>query len=267
MLFRWLQKRKRQKILAAPFPVDWLQYLERNGAHYRLLAENEKAKLRDDLRIFIAEKRWEGCKGLQLTDEMKVTIAAHACLLILALDHDYFRRVRTILVYPEGFMIGDEDPLRDELVIEEHMGALGQIHYRGPVIISWADALAAGQTESGGINVVLHEFAHELDFLDGTFDGTPPLQDRAQYKKWQEIMTQEYNLLVRNTEKGKKSLLDQYGTENEGEFFAVATECFFEKPVAMAQRHPRLYDLLREYYHQDPAKRFARAQAGASKKE
>src|SRR5713226_4249803 len=204
MILRWLQNRKRRKLLAAPFPLEWLDYLHKNVAHYRALTDTEKAKLRDDLRIFIAEKYWEGCKGLEVTAEMKVTIAAQACLLLLGLEHDYFRRVKTILIYPEGFRPGNEDPLHDDLVNEDHIEALGQASYRGPVIISWADALSGGQNEADGLNVVLHEFAHELDFLDGTFDGTPPLKDRAQYQKWQEVMTQEYNLLIRNAEKGKK---------------------------------------------------------------
>src|SRR5262249_37038635 len=137
-----------------------------------------------------------------------------------------------------------------------HDDLVGQAHYRGPVIVSWTDALAGSQNEADGINTVLHEFAHELDFLDGEINGTPRLRDRSQYRIWREVMTQEYQRLVKMAEKGAKTLLDPYGAKDEAEFFAVATECFFEKPVELAKKHSRLYELLRDYYRQDPARRF-----------
>jgi MtfA peptidase len=240
MLFSWLQRRRRRKILAAPFPAEWNDYLQRNVAHYRYLTPREQARLRDDLRIFVAEKNWEGCGGLAMTDEIKVSIAAQACLLVLGMEHNYFDRVRSVLVYPHGFV----DPRESA----------------GPVILSWSEVRDEGRNPRQGHNVVFHEFAHQLDMLDGVINGAPPLPDREQRERWQRVMTAEYRRLLDASAHGRATLLDQYGTTNEGEFFAVATECFFDRPADMERRHPELYDLLRTYYRQDPAARFAHKQ-------
>ncbi len=246
MLFSWLRQRRREKILAEPFPPEWLPYLPKNVVHYRYLSEAEQARLRDDLRVFIAEKNWEGCGGLVLTDEMKVTIAAQAMLLVLGLEHNYFDRVLSILVYPHGYRAIEEEGYPGHLTAE-HSDRLGEAHYRGPVILSWKDVVDEGRHPERGHNLVYHEFAHQLDMLDGVVNGTPLLNDRAQAERWGKVMTREYENLIRASEHGRATLLDKYGTTNEAEFFA--------KPVQMARRHPQLYDLLREYYRQDPAAR------------
>jgi MtfA peptidase len=254
MLFTWLRNRRRRRLVAQPFPDSWLNYLRKNVAHYLFLTEAEQSRLRDDLRIFIAEKYWEGCGGLTMTDEIKVTIAAQVCLLVLGLKHNYFERVQSILVYPRAYRAPGEY-LGPDGQLHPDTGRLGEAHYRGPVILSWTDVLAEGRHPGYGQNVVYHEFAHQLDMLDGLVDGTPPLETPELYGQWREVMTAEYQTLIDDTLHRRPTLLDPYGTKNEGEFFAVATECFFDKPVQMAQRHPRLYDLLKQYYHQDPAAR------------
>jgi Mlc titration factor MtfA (ptsG expression regulator) len=134
---------------------------------------------------------------------------------------------------------------------------LGEAVYRGPVILSWADVIEEGRNPEEGHNVVYHEFAHQLDMLNGLVDGTPPLDTPEQYQRWREVMTAEYQALIRASEHGRATLLDKYGTTNEAEFFAVATECFFDRPVQLARRHAQLYEVLRDYYHQDPAARMA----------
>jgi MtfA peptidase len=253
MIFSWLKEHRRRQILAKPFPPEWLSYLRQDVAHYSWLTEAEQAKLRDDLRIFVAEKRWEGCGGLEVSDEMKVTIAALACLLVLGLDIDSFNRVPTILVYPRGFQIPSKYHGTD--VIYEGRSAIGQAVYRGPVILSWEDVLAAAREPGRGDNLVFHEFAHELDMLNGAVDGTPPLENDRKIERWQRIMSREFDCLAAASERGRATLLDHYGAVDEGEFFAVATECFFDQPWEMQRRHPRLYDLLKGYYRQDPAAR------------
>jgi Mlc titration factor MtfA (ptsG expression regulator) len=252
MLFTWLRRRRRQHLLAQPFPTNWLPYLHRNVAHYRHLGDAEQARLRDNLRIFVAEKKWEGCGGLTMTDEIKVTIAAQAMLLVLGLEHNYFDRVLSILVYPRGYRGVSVDEAGHPELLE---GRSGEAHYRGPVILAWSDVLEESRHPEWGHNVVYHEFAHQLDMLDGVVNGTPPLKDEEQRRRWRDVMTREYNQLVATSEEGRATLLDQYGTKNEGEFFAVATECFFDRPLPLATRHPWLYELLREYYRQDPARR------------
>jgi Mlc titration factor MtfA (ptsG expression regulator) len=226
MLFSWLQRRRRAKILAKPFPPAWLTYLHQNAAHYQYLSETEQDRLRNDLRIFIAEKNWEGCAGLTITDEIKVTIAAQACLLVLGMEHNHYDRVLSILVYPSSYRAQSGDDSRDA-IYDERNARLGEAHYRGPVILSWEEVLKDGRQPARGHNLVFHEFAHQIDFLDGVVDGTPPLKDDAQARRWHDVMTDEYQGLIRESEIGKATLLDQYGTTNEAEFFAVATECFF----------------------------------------
>ena len=255
MLFYWLRQRRRRKVVSQPFPMEWLSYLETNVALYHLLAKEEQARLRDDLRIFNMEKEWEGCGGLEMTDEIKVTIAGLACMLVLGLDHDYYRRVQSILVYPAGYRVPNQEAIGDNAILEGASDRLGEAHYRGPVVLSWDEALHDARNPGAGRNLVFHEFAHQLDMLDGVIDGTPPLRDSKQYRRWQKVMTAEYQQLIAQSEAGEPTLLDEYGATNEGEFFAVATECFFDQPTAMARRHPRLYDLLRDYFRQDPAAR------------
>jgi MtfA peptidase len=258
MLFSWLRRRRRRRILATPFPAAWNDYLERNVAHFPFLDPAEQARLRDDLRIFIAEKNWEGCGGLAMTDEIEVTIAAQVCLLVLGMEHNYFDRVRSVLVYPQGFVDPREHVGPGGLMRAGGVPLEGQAVYRGPVILSWAEVRDEGRHPRQGRNVVFHEFAHQLDMLDGVINGTPPLPDRQQRERWKRVMTEEYRKLLDASVHGRATLLDQYGTTNEGEFFAVATECFFDCPADMERRHPELYDLLRAYYRQDPAARFAR---------
>jgi Mlc titration factor MtfA (ptsG expression regulator) len=257
MLLAWLKQRRRRQLLAAPFPEAWLAYLRDDVAHYALLTDAEQAKLRDDLRVFVAERHWEGCGGLTLTDEMKVTIAALACLLVLNIAHDYFSRVPSILVYPSGYRAPTERRGADGTVGPD-AGRLGEAWYRGPVVLAWDSVRASGKGEYAGQDVVLHEFAHQLDFLDGYADGTPPLSSHAEYRQWHVVMTAEYERLVHESERGQARVLDAYGATNPAEFFAVATEAFFEKPVQLRQRHAALYEVLRGYYRQDTAERALR---------
>jgi Mlc titration factor MtfA (ptsG expression regulator) len=262
-VFSWLKHRQRRKLLATPFPQEWLDHLQRNVRHYHALSADEQRRLRDDLRVFVDDKYWElasadgsepGWAGLQeVTDEMKVTIAAQACLLTLnILDQDYYKRVRTVLVYPTAFVSAHKRNLPGGVVSEGGANS-GQAWFRGPMIISWSDALAGGRGHTRGRNLVMHEFAHALDMMDGLINGTPPLRNRQQYKRWHAVMTAEYRRLVQAAQQGEPTLLDQYGATDVGEFFAVATECFFEQGPYLRQYHPQLYGLLRDYFRHDPA--------------
>jgi len=250
----WIENRRRKEILSRAFPKDWLAYLRENVPHYSLLSEKEKAKLRDAVQVFVAEKNWEGCRGLEVTEEMKVTIAAQACLLTMGMEKNYFPRVKSILIYPGGFRVPRDRQLIDITPESETMPVLGQAVHRGPVILSWSDIRK--QKGDGPQNLVIHEFAHQLDMQGGPADGTPFLSSRKLQKKWRRIMKQEYDRLVDEAVEGQVTLLDSYGATDEIEFFAVASECFFEQPVEMKRQHPQLYDVLRRYYRQDPAARW-----------
>ncbi len=258
MIFSWFAEHRRQAILAEPFPDAWLDHLRANVPHYEFLPAKEQKHLRDHIQIFVAEKQWEGAGGLELTEEMRVSIAAQACLLLLGLEnHNFYKNVQTILVYPGGYTAPAEQAIEGGLVQEGSIARLGEAWGRGgPIVLSWGDAREGGRNPGDGRNVVLHEFAHKLDARDGSADGVPPLPEgQEQYDEWAEVMAPEFDHLVAQSEHGKADILDGYGATSPAEFFAVATECFFEKPRQLRARHERLYEVLRRYYRQDPAAR------------
>ena len=258
MLFSWLRQRRRNKIATQPFPLEWEAILRRNFWHGRFLTPPERDKLRRDVQVFVAEKHWEGCNGLELTDEIKVTIAAHACLLVLGFENEYFNHLQSVLVYPDAYLVEVTSHKPHGLEIHGTEARVGEAWYSGPVILAWDSVLHDTQTPEDGRNVVFHEFAHCLDMQDWEFDGTPPLQDSQQYRTWNEVMTAEYRRLVRSARRGDPTLLDHYGATDPSEFFAVATECFFEQPHEMSIEHKSLYELFRDFYRQDPARRVPR---------
>lgn len=254
-MLRWFRDRKRKELLETPFPEEWLHYLQKNFPYYALLSPKEQETLRNDLRIFLAEKNWEGCAGLEMTEEIQVTISAEACLLTLGLEHDYYPNVESILVYPSGYVAREQRAQPGGVVVEGHSARLGEAWLYGPVVLSWDSVRSDGRNSNDGHNVVLHEFAHKLDMAAGRADGVPRLHDDAEYDRWAEVMSAEYQALVANSTEGHATLLNSYGATNAGEFFAVATECFFEKPRQMQRTHTALYEVLRDYYRQDPAAR------------
>lgn len=260
-MFGWFKERRRRKLIAAPFPEEWEGYLYSNVGHYCVLAPEEQAELKNLVKVFIAEKFWEGCGGLTLTDEIKVTVSAQACLLALGLPHDYYRNVMSVLVYPSAFVVPPREPgifetVRGPLDPARHLS--GQAFQQGPVILVWDQTLHAGRYGGGGHNVVYHEFAHKLDMLDGLADGTPPLKSREEYQEWVRVCEGEYLRLRALSEAGYPTFLDSYGATSEAEFFAVATEEFFDRPVALKHHLPDLYRILSLYYRQDPAERVSR---------
>ncbi len=203
--------------------------------------------------IFLAEKTFEGCGGLTVSEEMKVTIAAQACLLLLHRDTDIYPRLVTILVYPSAYVARDVRPIGGPLVLEGQSARLGESWTTGVVVLSWDDVQAGASDIHDGHNLVLHEFAHQLDREDGAINGTPLLEQRSQYLAWGRVLTAEFERLQRDSQLGRATVLDDYGATDPAEFFAVATECFFEKPRTLKKRHPALYEELKTFYRQDPA--------------
>ena len=187
-----------------------------------------------------------------MTVEIKVTIATLACMLLLGLDHDYFSSVLSILVYPTAYAVPESHELTGSIVEGRDL-RYGEAWYRGPVVLSWR-AIRRDLAHAGaGRNLVWHEFAHQLDYLDRATDGTPPLENRSQYRQWHEVMNREFERLIADSQSGRKTLLDPYGATNEADFFAVATECFFDRGAQLKSEIPSLYELFEPYYHQDPA--------------
>lgn len=260
MIRKWLAERRREAILEDPFPEAHRKILDDNVAHVAYLDDDERAELERMVQVFAIEKQWEGCGGQTIDDEVRVTISGLACLLILAHEHALYRNVASILVYPSA-VVSPEHPQSVFGTAIEPVRAgvplLGQVHKGGPVILAWNAVRRGAYNPTDGRNVVYHEFAHKLDLLDGAADGTPPL-DTDDYETWVEACSKVYLELVDNAKRGKKSFLDDYGATNEAEFFAVATEFFFEKPTRMKREHPALYDVFQAFYQQDTAAREAR---------
>jgi Mlc titration factor MtfA (ptsG expression regulator) len=247
-MFGFFKRRRRERLKVVPFPLEWDDYLRKNVPFHARLSEAERMELQGLVNVFLAEKHFEGCGGLALTDEIKVTIAAQACLLLLHRDTDCYRRLVTILIYPSAYQAKSLESLGGGFVLEGEQVRLGEAWTTGVVVLSWDDVLAGASDIHDGQNVVLHEFAHQLDQEDGVADGAPILDRRSRYLAWARVLGAEYERL----RQGGTSALDTYGATNPAEFFAVATECFFEKPVQMKKRHPELYEELKEYYRQDP---------------
>ncbi len=258
-MFGLLRKLRRRKILAEPFPDRWLRTLERDVPPYRTLPPDRRARLRDLVQVFIAEKHWEGCGGLDLSDGERLTIAAYACLLILELDPDSYDHVITILVYPGEYRAPHKTVTEEGFERDEMQTRLGETWSQGVVIIAWDDAAFLHR----GRNVVVHEFAHQLDMLNGPVDGTPPLRDVQSMEQWRRVMKAEYERFQLHVESGLPTFLDPYGATNPAEFFAVASEVFFQNPKGMRSNEPTVYRMLRSYYRQDPAGRAERKDESA----
>lgn len=240
---------KCKRLLTLPFPEHWKQIVRKNVPLYNRLPEPFKEQLHGLVRIFIDEKNFEGCGGLEITDEIKVTIAAHACMLLLNRKTTCFKKLHSILVYPHTY-IAKTKSSDGVITVDGHSVRFGESWQYGPVVLAW-DSVAGGisnVTDAG--NVVLHEFAHQLDQEDGDADGAPILEHRSSYLTWARVLSREYEAL--QSRKGTSTVMDTYGATNPAEFFAVATETFFEKPEQMKKKHPELYDELKNYYKLDP---------------
>lgn len=223
----------------------------------RVLDGDERAQLERWATLFLDDKHVHGAAGLELDDRMRYGIAAQACLLILALDFDYFRGWSEIIVYPDEFLVPRE--YVDEAgVVHAHREALaGEAWLGGPVILSWADA--APTAHADGVNVVLHEFAHKLDMLNGDANGCPPLHREMSRDSWRAAFEAAYASFCERVDRGDDTRIDPYASEHPGEFFAVMTEVFFELPALLQWEYPDVYRQLAAFYRQDPEARRERA--------
>ena len=250
----YFKRRRRSRLRASPLPASWLQIIRRNVPIYGRLPQEDQRELEGHMQVFLAEKQFEACGGLELTEEVSVTIAAGACVLLLHRNTDYFRRLITILVYPAPYVANSVEPIGGGVVLEEEQIRLGEAWKSGVVVVTWADLQSTAHGFNSGRNLVLHEFAHQLDMEDGVADGTPVLERHSQYARWSRIFGSEYERLRRDCALGRYTVLDKYGASDPAEFFAVATESFFEKPLLLSKRHPDLYEELKAFYRQDPAR-------------
>lgn len=252
-MIEFFKKRKRDALRAQPFPAAWSAILEKNVDYVSSLDEAERRELEGLVQVFLAEKNFEGCGGLELNDEIRVTIAGQACRLLLHRETDIYPELVTILVYPGAYRAPSERREAGVIVAGED-ARLGESWTRGMVVLAW-DHVTTASHHLSGQNVVLHEFAHQLDAEDGAMDGAPDLGARQRYTAWARVLGEEFEELSTRLHAGRASDIDEYGATSPPEFFAVITEMFFEKPKQLLRRHPELYAELAAFYRQDPAAR------------
>ncbi|MEP0859014.1 M90 family metallopeptidase [Trichocoleus sp. DQ-U1] len=247
-----LVKRRRNRLQQRPFLPLWNAIVENNLPVYLFLSPAERKRLQGHIQVFLSEKQFIGCGGLAVTEEMKVIIAAVACLLLLNERETYFPKLRSILVYPSTYLVNETAYTGNYIVEERRVARLGESWTNDQLVLSWEQVKQDTYNWRDGHNVVLHEFAHQLDQEDGKAEGVPILQRDSDYDLWAKVMTEEYQQLCNDIQRGVKTVMNSYGATNPAEFFAVATETFFEKPRQLLKQHPALYDQLQRYYKLDP---------------
>ncbi|MFH2008705.1 MAG: M90 family metallopeptidase [bacterium] len=239
-MFGFLRRRKRKKLLQQPFPDHWPAILEQHLPFYARLKGDDRQRFHDNLKVFVWERSFIGAKGLEVTDEHRVVIAAAAVRLVQKLDISVYDRLTEIVVYPYDYQHPDGTDI-----------VLGEAHHWGVVVLSWPAVLSGIHNPCDGWDTAMHEFAHVLDRNSGAFNGTPPLRASAHYRPWAEVMQRRFDKLRAGSAREHR-VMRNYGAKNEAEFFAVATEAFFERPRVMKQLTPDLYDELKQFYGVDP---------------
>jgi MtfA peptidase len=252
-MFGWLSLRRRARVRQQPFPAAWSAIIEKNVPYVAQLPAADRDELIGHVKVFLAEKNFEGCGGLEIDDEVRVTIAAQACVLLLHRETDYYPQLMSILVYPSTYFAPPGQRTPDGMVSDDPQARLGESRTRDVVVLAWDSVLSGAADIHDGHNVVLHEFAHQLDQESGGGDGVPELPKRSMYVAWARVLGHDFNQLVDDVQHNHRNVIDQYGATNPAEFFAVATETFFEKPRQLRAKHPELYEELAMFYRQDPA--------------
>ena len=247
-----LVKRRRNLLKRRHFPPLWNAIIENNLPVYLYLSSEQRKRLQGHIQVFLTEKQFIGCGGLQVTEEMKLIIAAVACLLLLNERGQYFSKLRSILVYPSTYIVKEISSIEKYVVIERNVARLGESWVKDKLILSWEQVKQDTLNWHDGRNVVLHEFAHQLDQEDGKAEGVPILGCDSDYLIWSEVMAQAYQKLYYDDYQDRTTVIDSYGATNPAEFFAVVTETFFEKPHQLLSSDAAVYHQLQSYYQLDP---------------
>lgn len=243
---------RRQRVCSQPFPPAWREILRRRMPVFARLPADVQLQLKKHAQVLLAEKPFIGCGGLVVSDEMRVLIATQAALLLLNRRAGYFPRLRQVLVYPGAFVVDRTATDPGGLAREERRVLAGESWQQGQVILSWDDVLAGAADPGDGRNVVIHEFAHQLDQEGGRANGAPLLGRRERYASWAAVLGSEFAALQQRLAQGEDGLIEAYAATDPAEFFAVVSELFFERPAALAAAHPALYGELKGYYRSDP---------------
>jgi Mlc titration factor MtfA (ptsG expression regulator) len=250
-LAAWWPRWRLRRVLAAPFPEAWRDILARRVPVYERLDSGLQRQLQDRIKLFLHGKTFYGCGGLEMHDEIRLTIAAQACLLLLNRRTDIFGGLRYILVYPAAFVVPWVEYRDGGVQVSAEVGMEGESWDNGKVVLSWED-VRFNAKYGRGRNLVLHEFAHQLDHENGATDGAPRLRDTAGVERWQRVMSAAYAQLQYERDAGREGVIDSYGATDPAEFFAVVTEAFYERPHALAESHADVFAELLDFYCVDP---------------
>jgi hypothetical protein len=250
----WLRTRRRRAIQERPFHAAWREIIRRSVRQAEWLAADETTHLLGWVAVFLEEKRFEGCRGFEITDEVRVTIAAQAGLMTLGFGDEWFDRLQSVLVYPGDYLVPRVTPLAGGGELEWQEARLGETWGGGSMVLSWSGVRDGARLRDGPRSVVIHECAHLVDLLDGEIDGIPPLP-RADVRRWRETIADCRDRFDDLLDEGRGVAFDDYAAESPAEFFAVASECFFQDPHRLLRHDTTLYELLAEAYRQDPARR------------
>ncbi len=249
----FFKDKRRRKLRDRPFPDAWVTYLNNNFPQYLLLPPVDREELHHHIHVFLGEKRLEGCEDFELTDEVCVTIAAQACLLILHRESDYYPELHSILIYPTTYVVEGEEVDEAGVVTEFADDRSGETWEQGSMVLAWDEVLDGGCDLDDDFNVVFHEFAHQLDLENGEIDGVPHLESQERYASWSRVLIESLERFRKEVKRRKRTTIDPYAAEDLGEFFAVSVESFFEKPAELKKTYPELYRELSDYFRQDPA--------------
>ena len=243
---------RRERLRRRPFPMAWRRILRRRVPYLRRLPVDLQLELKRHIQVFLAEKPFIGCAGQRITDDVRVTIAAQACLLLLNRPRpSYFPELRQILVYPGAFVVDRAHTDGSGVLQDKRQVLSGESWSQGQVILSWQDTLDGAAVADDGRNVVIHEFAHQLDQETGHANGAPWLR-RARLQRWSAVFNGEFQRLQEQLAMQQPTLLGEYAATNPAEFCAVASEVFFEQPQRMLDEAPALYSELAGFYRVDP---------------
>jgi len=246
-----VRENNRKKIMKNPFPLEWENYLKENYTLFNKMPPELQHDMKNKIKFFLNEKNFFGCEGQEITDQIRVLIAAQACLLILNRETSYYPKLRSIFVYPTSYL-AKRVSVNSGIVTEKFQVTLGESWGSGELVLAWDASVHGAKNMFDSRNVVYHEFAHQLDQEDGVADGAPILESRSSYASWARVLSQEFENLKRDKKRWRKTVMNKYGASNPAEFFAVASESFFEKPRQLKKKHPELYQELKHYYHTDP---------------
>ena len=254
-MFGWLRSRRRRTIREQPWPAAWDAILARNVRQAQWLDEDARQRLRAWIAVFLTEKRFEGCNGMRIDDEVRVSIAAQAGLIVLGMPDEFLDHLRSVLVYPSDYVVSRSTPLEGGGELRWQEPRLGETWNGGSMVLSWPRVVEGGRLRDGPRSVVIHECAHAVDMLDGEIDGVPPLATAAARRAWTQGITACRERFDEALDEGRFVAFDDYAAEGPGEFFAVSSECFFQDPHRLHRYDRDLYALMAEAWRQDPKQR------------